>query len=46
MNIPDNRFSGNVLLRHVLRDLLFTSLMMDDALSGILAKLLLHGVTL
>lgn len=46
MNIPDNRFSGSVLLLHVLSDLLLTSLMIEEARSGIRAKLLLHGVTL
>ena len=45
MYLPDNRFSGSVLLLQVLSDLLLTSLMMEEALSGILAKLLLHGVT-
>ena len=44
--LPDNRFSGSVLLLQVLSDLLLTSLMMEEALSGILAKLLLQGVTL
>ena len=46
MNIPDNRFSGSVLLLQVLSDLLLTSLMIEEARSGIRAKLLLHGVTL
>ena len=44
--IPDSLFSGRVLLRWLLRDLRFTSLIMEEALSGILAKLLLAGVTL
>ena len=43
---PDSLFSDTALVRQVLSDLLFTSLMMEEALSGILAKLLLQGVTL
>ena len=43
---PDSLFSDTALVRQVLSDLLFTSRMMEEALSGILAKLLLQGVTL
>ena len=43
---PESLFSDTALVRQVLSDLLFTSRMMEEALSGILAKLLLQGVTL
>ena len=43
---PDSLFSDTALDRQVLSDLLLTSRIMEEALSGILAKLLLQGVTL
>lgn len=44
--LPDSLFSGRALLRWLRSDLRFTSLMIEEALSGILAKLFFAGVRL